>query len=128
MTVPETWKPAWRIHPVLALGLLLVTHAILTGGAVALGNQNEALVLLLGLASLVLPGLAAGYLTASRPLLVGVAGAALSYALGLLWLYASLGAIPIGLLRFSLGDDIAQAALMIGACVGGQALRRRLSP
>ncbi|HRQ66135.1 MAG TPA: hypothetical protein PKZ76_14955 [Xanthomonadaceae bacterium] len=80
-----------------------------------------------GILSIVVPGFVAGYLTTSKPMLVGIAGAIANYVLGLLTVFFMFGGFPLGLLLFDIAGDVAQAAITIGTCVATYALRRRLA-
>lgn len=115
-----------RLRPVNALLVLLALNQGFLLSAALAASGSGALMLVLGFASVLVPGLVAGYLTARRPLWVGALGAALVYAIGLVWLRVAFGELTAGMLLFDVGSDVAQAAIMVGACVGAHALRRRL--
>ena len=114
-----------KLAPAHAAVALVSCHVVLLLAALALaalGPVSE----VIGLSSIVLPGLLAGYLTRSHPAVVGAVGAVAIYALGLLVMLLTSGGLSVGLLLFSATSDVAQAAITLAACVGGHVLRRRL--
>ncbi len=109
----------------MAVGVIVLTYTLLSLAAVAVQNI-ELLVLLFGGGAFLFPGAIGGYLTTKSPLLVGVFGALGVYAAGVIVTMAVLGNISVGFLLFSLGSDIAQAAVTCGTAVAAFVLRSRL--
>ena len=115
-----------ELSPPQAIAVLVATHIALVLAAIGLGSFG-AVSEVVGLLSVLAPGMLAGYLTKSKPVLVAAIGSVANFGFGLLASLLMFGALPLSMMLFSFASDLLQAAITVGACVGTFALRRRLS-